>query len=204
MTLIQNAENFLNGLKRLYDTDEAIVFPNIDETFVVMIRSEQEHECDDEMIFEVLIVYDVNKHSEQFLQLLEREVIENDDDEFFLGRVCISKTSTKDSEDVTRDMQRINGFYAMRICPCNRYFIRDVYPVCIYCQMIASEEQMQCSTCTICHEETPKIAMAPRPCCKQSMHMHCLDRWLNSEASGENPTCPICRAPVEKISLMNI
>ena len=37
-------------------------------------------------------------------------------------------------------------------------------------------------------------------CCANSMHAHCLYRWLSVQRSGElhmgNPTCPLCRAPL--------
>ena len=198
--LIHDAGNFLGGLKRLHDTNEGIVFPNFDGTFNMMLRSDSE--CDvDYMTFEVLVIHNPEKDETGcFYHLLEREISEDDDEEFILGVFCVNIESTKDSEDLVRAMHKLNSYHSIQICPCNKYFIRDSKQICFYCEMTASIDGMKVEKCTICHEETPIIAMRPQPCCKQYMHIHCMDRWMNSEASGENPNCPVCRAPMEKIS----
>lgn len=195
--LIRDLGNFLGGIKRLYNSCEALTFENIDGTFEIMLRPDPE--VDELMTFEVLVIYDEDKDKfGTFIKLLRLELFENEDEEFFLGRISIRKDADTSSEDVVSAMHKLNAFYAVRICPCGRYFIRDISPICFFCHMTSADEDMQFIQCSICHEETQRITMRRQSCCKHFMHVHCVERWFNSDASGENPTCPMCRAPIKK------
>jgi hypothetical protein len=88
----------------------------------------------------------------------------------------------------------------MRICPCNRHLIKDKCDMCFFCHMTASSDELHKVMCTICHQETPRVTVHRQSCCQQFMHPLCLARWQCSDASGTNPTCPMCRASVKIFS----
>lgn len=199
--LITNSENFLDAVRRIAAMNEGIVFDNCDESFEIMFRHNPECPTMDAMMFDALILYDEdNDTTGRFRKLLQREVFETEDDEYILARFYIEHAATSTSESVKAAMEKLNAFHSIRVCPCNNYFIRDGKPMCFFCHMTSTAEALECAMCSICHEETPRITLHTQTCCGQIMHMHCLDKWHKSDASGENPSCPMCRSVLKIFS----
>lgn len=192
--MIKSKSYFLGSLNRIYSANRGFTFRNEEETFDLTLRPDPD--VTDRMSFEVVILYEEEKDPNgTFRALLERECIEMDEDEFLLEDFCLSKEATPDSPEVAHAINIINACYAYRLCSCSKYMIRDAHPMCYFCHMIATEEDMKKETCAICHEETPKIGMKPQPCCRQYMHVRCIKKWNDT-----NPNCPICRASSKLIS----
>lgn len=197
--MISNKKYLLEALHRMNDEHRGFSFENHEGTFQMTLRPEK-NEClvDDGFIsFEIVVVYGEDKDPHRtFRALLEREFEEMDEDEYLVDDFSIEKTSTETSEDVCVAMDIINRCFSYRFCPCNKYLIGGTtYPMCYHCHMTATEDDMKIETCTICHDETPRIAMKPQPCCKQYMHVRCIDKW-----NDVNPTCPMCRVASKLIS----
>lgn len=199
--LVQDTGNFLEAMNRLYNLNEGFLFKNSEESMNLMLRCDPDETST--MRFEVVIDYEEDD-SGKFLDLLNRELVEIDGDEHVLGHFTIDKKSTLEDDDVKDAMESLNTMYNIRACGCNKYFIRDSHPVCIYCQMTASKSDMTMEQCTICHEVTPKITLRAQPCCRQFIHARCINKWINSDASGEDPRCPICRAPTKLFSQLSL
>jgi hypothetical protein len=191
--MITNPTYFLETMKRMYASRSGVMFRNEDGTFAMVLR------CDSDityrMAFDIDIVYDEDTDpTGAYHQLLVNECMETEEDVFNVVSFDICKDAEPTSEDVTRAIKLVNECHSYRLCPCNKYMIRDDHPMCFHCHMTATEADMKIETCTICHEETPRIGMKPQPCCKQYMHTRCIETWYNSSAS-KNPRCPICREP---------
>jgi hypothetical protein len=147
------------------------------------------------MSFEIVVIYGEEKDPQgTFKSLLDREFEEIDEDVYLLEDFTIRKNAKADSTEVLEAIKNVNACYEYRLCPCNKYVIKDAHAMCFYCHMTAVNSDMNLETCTICHEETHKIAMRPQPCCKQYMHTRCINTWNNL-----NPNCPICRGIPDKI-----
>lgn len=200
--LFVNNTYFFEALKRLWP-GQTLTFSNIENSFEFLLRPVLDHEDmmepATEMRFELLIVYDADKDDDgEFEQLLDREFNNNEDGEHLVDEYVVDKSKTaEESFEITYMMSTMNRYARYRVCPCSKYLIKDNEPLCIYCHMTASEQDMTLETCMICHDESPRVTMEPRPCCKHLMHKRCIKRWCNSEASGDEPTCPTCRAPIK-------
>jgi len=194
MTLIKDPINFLDAVKRMTSDNIVIQFPNVDDSFVIMLR--QLFDDDDAShTIEVVIVYDEDKDpSESFYSLLEMDGMgffdEEDESSYIIDRFQFPTTPSSDDDDLLDAVSRINEVYAMRKCPCNKYLIKDSGPICLYCHMTATPDDMLSHLCPICHDDGPRIAMATQSCCGQLMHSACLQRWFDKQKCE---TCPMCR-----------
>ena len=186
--LVKDPKYFLESLQRMYLMNQGFPIANEEESFEIILRPDTG--VVDGMDFEIVILYNPGKDPNgTFRGLLEREGYETDDDEFVLDDFYIPQDAGPDSESVAHAMKIVNTCYTYMICSCNKYLIRDSKPMCCYCHMTATEEDMKQETCTICHEETAKRGMRSQSCCKQYVHLRCISKWTMT-----NPTCPVCRA----------
>lgn len=190
--LVSDAKNLIDALRRIYDNDEAIYFQNRDETLDFFLRVDPGVE--DSMKFELCAAFVSEGVTGNLRKIVDRSTTVNDNDELIYREFSIDVDASPHSLDVEKAMGILNMHYDIRICPCNRQMIKDGYDMCFYCHMTASSSELHKVMCTICHQETPRVTMQQQRCCKQYMHPLCLGRWHQSEASGTDPTCPMCRA----------
>ena len=186
--MIKNATYFLESLKRIHAGNHGVSFQNAEESFEMVLRTDPD--TTEGMEFEISIFRDEDDDpSGKFRALMKRECNEVDEDEFLLEDFYIPADATPTSKEVIEAIAIVNMCHGYKVCPCNKYMIRDGHQMCLFCNMTADEESMKMDTCVICYEDTPKMGMHPQACCGQTMHRRCLDAWY-----GHSLTCPICRA----------
>lgn len=191
--LIRDRRNFLDALRRVHNINEGIYFSNSEDSLDILLRSDPTIE--DAMGFDLCVAYvgrdDSARHA------IERCATMNEDGEYIYMSFMIDRNSTPDSLDVIHAVTEINMHYRMRMCPCNRHIVKDGLNICMFCHMTASTDDLKPLMCTVCLEETPRVTLKRQACCKQYMHPLCLVRWEQSEASGADPPCPMCRASMK-------
>lgn len=50
--------------------------------------------------------------------------------------------------------------------------------------------------CPICHD--PFTQAVEVQCCSKCYCLKCIEQWINDATSGEKPSCPSCRSPLEQ------
>lgn len=55
---------------------------------------------------------------------------------------------------------------------------------------------MQCTQCSIC---LSAVAAAHLESCSHRFHKPCIDKWIDTFSDGRPPTCPMCRAPIDRV-----
>jgi hypothetical protein len=189
MTIVSDAEALCGTLKRLHYINDQVLFNNEEESFKISLRSDP---VDPETVgCELCVLFDEDdpwtKHVLQFLSSHNGYVEDADTYVVDSWTFPLDKLCAKDAEGVANV---INEVYHWKICPCQRYVIKDDAPVCMFCQMTSVPEGRQAVFCAICHEDGPRMHMRCQPCCAQLLHRRCLDSWRN--ASGDE-RCPLCR-----------
>ena len=200
MKLIRDATNFLESLRRMHRTNEAVVFPNCENSFKCMIRptfpDEDESEDTAMMYFDLLIIYDesIDLHG-KFCKLLEYEYSGYlEDGDFLIETLEISKGCEPDHEDLKEAIDSVELVYKMKICGCFKYFVKDdAKDLCYYCHMTlpTKVEEDVVHQCVVCHDVIEEPTKMILPCCKHPVHSKCVEIWLMNQAKRK---CPLCRS----------
>lgn len=187
--LVSDPEAMVATLKRLHALNDGVMFWNEQRTFKLMLRNDP---VDAESVACELAVV-VDEDDEHMMRLME---MTND------GYIDEPGTLVVESwcfpladfgiEEAAKVQHAVNRTYLYRVCPCNKYLIKDDGAVCLFCQMTATPESRRWHFCPICCEEGREMHMALQPCCAQRLHSRCLDTWIHK--SGDD-RCPLCRQP---------
>lgn len=196
MKLIKDHAHFIAALARLNRHNEALQFPNCDNTFKIMIRPSSDDITEDEssMYFDVVIVYDESEDLHgKFARLLESEYCGYmDEGDFLIETLQVPKGDVLDADSIQEAIDTIENIYRMKICACFRYFLKDTdFDVCYFCQMTLPPQHEERPVCVICQDTMYPGTIATLPCCKQEVHRRCLELWLMTRATR---TCPLCRS----------
>ncbi|NBX51753.1 RING-H2 finger protein [bacterium] len=198
--VIQDVDHLLSGLQRLKKNNDALIFHNHDNTFKILLRNDPDAE--DETFSGDLCIYypDETSQDEAVKRVvkLDTEGYEEDDVTYVLESFELQLSDREAAADMATYINRV---YAMQICRCRRYFIRDVHDfaasarkgmeMCVFCTMTGTPTGMAPQFCVVCHEISPKMHMTTQLCCGQTFHTSCLDAWY--ESSGKM-SCPHCRS----------
>lgn len=192
---IQSAENFLRALRRLAGNNEGIQFDNVDSRLRIMLRHDPTADDDDDHGFELAFVYCEEKDpTGKFATLLEFEHggYFDDDNGFVFESFEIPRAAVPSDEAVRYAAKLVDDVYHTRICPCDRYLIKDAADLCVHCELTATVAGIEKSQCGVCHEDAYACHAHRMTCCSKRLHTQCLERWKTT--SQTDPCCPFCRA----------
>ena len=197
--LIKEPSHFLSCLRRLHTYNDAVMFYNVDRTFKLMIRNDPDLADENAMACDISIVHDRDNedadYAEKWTEILslEHDGYYDDDSTFVLESFQFAVDELPTSEAVTSAANKINDIYAMTVCPCQRYLIKDGHAtICTYCLLSSSTQGLRPCFCCVCQESTPQMHMNLQKCCDQYIHNKCLTTWY---AKSDQRLCPLCRAP---------
>ena len=99
-----------------------------------------------------------------------------------------------------------NALYYLKQRDCNCSQLKKSIRILTKATTISLEKtniELQNSTeCSICCSGN-KTNFCQTQCCKQHLHVGCLDKWLFSASNTDN-SCPFCRATVKKVDMVTI
>lgn len=188
--LVTDAGNFLATLRRMFTSNDILVFYNVDDTFQILVRPEITD--DDAMEFEIGIVREDDDESMKALFDMERHAGYVDEDktmlvlETFGASMSLSKAT---DTEVQNAMGVVNRIYRYRQCQCGKYLIKDQCQMCFMCQMTLTKRETRPHFCCICQSEDMEKFMVSPACCKRMFHRSCWDRMEKSGCKN----CPTCR-----------
>ena len=197
--LVRDPRNLLKVIKRLWKNKASVVFWNIDRTFKIMLRKNNDAPIDDpedpHVYFDICLL-DENEDEMIDLFSLDNEGYYDEDDErqriFVLESLCLPIDDEED-ERLEACMHRINGVYATTICACESYFIKDNAPMCCFCLLTSNHLDLQRHFCCVCQSDGVRKHMLQQSCCNQYLHRGCLHIW---HTKSDNFQCPLCRKTV--------
>lgn len=195
--VIREPDVLVAVLQRLRSTESAVCMFNVDRTFQIMLRTKEMDDDDDpnELFFDVCIKKledDDNMDDAQWENILEleHEGFYDDDDAVFVMDEWGLLVGDPDRSTLVEAVTCINKLFAMTVCPCNAYFIKDGGDMCPYCQLTCTAADMKRAFCCVCQSETALKHMVHQSCCSQPVHTKCLTAWHARSGCGQ---CPMCR-----------
>lgn len=206
LVIIREPDALIPVLQRLKATSAAICMFNADRTFQIMLRSidiemgdddenRENRNDDDELNFDVCLVKPDedsvvdDAQWETILQLEYDGYLDGDDMVFVMDEWTLSARGS-DRKTLLDAVQRINSVYAMSICPCKQYFIKDGGDMCPFCQLTSTAADLKPAYCCVCASTMPRKHMVCQPCCAQPIHAHCLQTW---QVRSGDLRCPMCQ-----------
>jgi hypothetical protein len=198
--IIRDPDALLSVLQRLQATTGAICMFNADRTFHLMLRSidmggdDDDNRTDDDLCFDVCLVKPDedsvvdDAQWDTILQLEHDGYIDEDDLVFVMDEWTVS-ARCPDRRTLLHAVQRINSVFAMSICPCKQYFIKDGGDICPFCQLTSTAADLKPAYCCVCATTMPRKHMVSQPCCAQPIHAHCLQTW---QVRSGDLRCPMC------------
>lgn len=194
MSFIKSKERFWDVLKRIYDSNDGVVYENEERSFKFMIRNNPDGGAGKFMVMDLVII--ATEDDERVSEVLELEHDgwwDDDDDTSFIVESWEFEKAKPDQEQLQEMMEYVNCTYDYKICPCGKYFIKDKKDACFFCEMTASDADMKRETCPICLADGFFMHMKKTKCCDQIVHRGCAKTW---SLKGKTNTCALCRAPV--------
>ncbi len=193
--LVKNKERFWEVLKRIHESNDGVVYENEERSFKFMIRNDPEGGAGKFMVMDLVII--ATENDERVLDVLELEHDgwwDEDDDTSFVVESWEFEKSKPNQEELQEMMDYVNCTYDYKICPCEKYFIKDKKDACFFCEMTASDDDMKRETCPICLVDGFAMHMKRTKCCNQVIHRGCARAWT---LKGKTNTCAMCRAPTQ-------
>lgn len=197
--LIKEPMHLTACLERLKKHNTGIIFHNCDETFKLLLRNDPTV-LDGLLGSEICIVYSLDENGDattpqdevvRRVVQLDPDVYEDEEETFVLGNFAFA---ADDLEGATEAAARINDIFAMTICRCQRYFIKDRSyrgsDMCPFCMLTSTKVDTMRQFCCVCQEISAKMHMVKQPCCSQYIHTACLTRWHGTAGKAQ---CPMCR-----------
>jgi len=194
MEIIREAKQLWTALTRIHETNDAIMFKNHTDEFTIMIRNDP-NSIGYFMKIEVLIILDDD-------DVVINNILKNYPDaigfdperpgEFVLDTMEFDKR--KEDLDAVESLRTfINEVFNHMTCNCRKYFIKDGKDMCIFCEMTATDEDLEVTKCPICLDTCYNMHSKTMKCCGNKLHVKCDDTWY----STGNKKCVICRAELE-------
>lgn len=184
--LVQDPRSMASALRRLMITNDAMLFYNQQQSLKLMIRNDPVDA--DTLACELAVVTDDDEQLQRVMELNNDAYVDEP------GTYVIDSWSfplkTFKPEDAAKVMAAVNAAYAVTVCPCGRYLIKDDAPMCTFCDMTSRAGERATHFCSICCEDGMEMHMTTMPCCQQLLHQRCLDTW--KDKSGDD-RCPLCR-----------
>lgn len=197
--LIKEPTHLTACLERLRKHNTGVIFYNCDETFKLLLRNDPTV-LEGLIGAEICIVYGLDENGDpatpqdevvQRVVQLDPDGYEDEEDTFVLGNFAFD---ADDVEGATDAAARINDIFAMTICRCQRYFIKDRScqgnDLCPFCTMTSTKDDIARQFCCVCQEISAKMHMIKQPCCSQHIHTACLNKWHGTVGEIQ---CPMCR-----------
>jgi hypothetical protein len=192
--LIKDTQHALTVFQKLHSYNQTLTFWNHSHTFRVFIRNEEVLHST-KMHFEIGILADPDidcMHIKEALHLEADGYFEDDEDtSFIFDSFTISREPSQ--EELTSAIDSLERVYALRLCDCNSYLLKDPQAMCcLHCYLTNSKEEMAEHFCPICLENALTCHTHLTNCCNQRLHKRCLKEWQeNSEESDSR--CVLCR-----------
>lgn len=188
MAVAQSCRAFRGTIRRIHNTNEALMFWNREATFKIMLRSDA---CTDEKVgIEVCAVLDDDRLRQAFE--MECSGYVDEDDVYVFDTFEFDAEVLERDEDVVRPaVDLVNAIFEFTLCQCDRRIIRDDTKLCLLCHLTSKDEDLVSVFCFVCFETGVKKHFTTLTCCNQAVHTRCLQQW---HTSNTQKRCPHCRS----------
>lgn len=186
--LVQDAHALLATLKRMHVLNDSVLFWNEQRSLKLMLRNDPVDA--DTLACELAIVFDEDCDDMHKLVDLTNDGYLDEPGTFVMDAWSFAAADVT-AEDLGKMTRAVNDAYAMRVCPCGSYLIKDEAPMCYMCHVTSTADGRASQFCAICREDGLAMHMTALPCCQQRLHAHCLHTW---RAKSGDDRCPLCRA----------
>ncbi len=191
--LTKDMDSFLRALRRVDDCESSIAYDNEDGTIRFLIVHNAEGSAGKYMTFDVSVAVDEDKDGGRMAKImdLDHDIWQEDEDSglFEIESFEFLKQDP-DREDVRTMMDLVNKTYWYKVCPCQKYLIKDRSDLCFFCELTATPEDLTKDTCPICLEDAYMMHLKKTPCCSQLVHRGCIKEW---SVKGKTDKCALCR-----------
>lgn len=179
--LVRDTASVQRVLKRLHESEGALMFPTLAGDMKIVIRSDGDSD-DSNMVFDLGFTLPED--------IAAMEVDGNVDESGIYVHQIITLDGTVTTEDLDFVRGVINTAYRTKICECSERVVWDGYDICPMCDLCRNGEQHTDKSCVICSEYiTTARGCVTMACCQQTMHKSCRKRYERDAKKS----CPVCR-----------
>jgi hypothetical protein len=203
--MIRDNKQFVVALKRMHELPGSTMTYNSDDgklSFVV--RDLPQGRTGKSMTFDLGILVLEDDHVLNKVLSLENDgwFDEQEDDSsariYVLEQFELDKPEP-DKDDIDAFVNSVNQTVKYKICPCDKYLIKDGDLKCFYCEMTATDEDLALQECPICSDEGLAMHMKKTSCCGKDVHRSCAIKWaLEQLKKSEKTSCALCRTEIEE------
>lgn len=190
--LVKEPSHLIAAMDRLRRDNTGIVFRNCDDTFKILLRNDPD--ADAGMVAgDICIVHGEDDPRDEIVRRvidLDPDGYEDEHGTFVMESFCFPRT---DLEAATETALRLNLLFASPMCRCQMYLIKDRRPMCVFCTLTSTSEDLKPHFCCVCQDASPQMHMRLQSCCSQYVHPSCLTKWHTTSGKTQ---CPMCRTDV--------
>lgn len=187
MVLVHDAATMAAVLRRLHVLNDGVIFWNEQRSLKLMLRNDPV-DCDT-LACELALVSDEDDERAAKLLALANGGYMDEPGTYVLEGWSWPLADFDDAQ-AQSVLAAVNDAYLWRPCPCGEYVIKDDACMCVFCHMTSTPDSKREQFCPICCEDGMAMHMTRMPCCKQHLHVSCLDTW---KAKSSDDRCPLCR-----------
>ena len=197
---VTDPASFVRALRRVNASESSIAYDNEDGTLRFVIAHNDDGSAGKFMAFDVCIA---NTDSDgpagerlAAIMALDHDVQTDEfSDCYDLETFELPKDGPIDDEELQEMIDLVNKTYAYKICPCDKYLIKDKADLCFFCEATGDEAGLRKEQCPICLDDGYMMHLKKTSCCGQLVHRRCTKQWSNA---GKTDKCALCRGPCDE------